>query len=113
MANRQLPGQQSSPVITGPVERVTCPHCGKPNDFRPLQEQQLLDTGSTVQCDAKDARGNTIGCGRIMKVVAVRQVLVVAVQASNEPPRGTDGGGNAAPARTIGAKAMRRLLGRG
>ncbi len=110
MSNHQLPGQQS-PVLTGPVERVTCPHCGKHNDFRHLQEQQLLDTGSTVQCDAKDARGNVIGCGRLMKVVAVRQVLVVAVQASSEAPKGPPGGSNAAPARTIGGKALRRLMG--
>jgi hypothetical protein len=110
MPNRQLPGQQSSPVLTGMVERVPCPHCGKTNDFRHLQEQQLLDTGSTVTCDARDAKGAIIGCGKLMQVAAVRQVLVVAVRAVAGQPSGPSGG-TAAPARTIGGRALRKLIG--
>lgn len=109
MANRQLPGQQASPTITGPVERVPCPHCGKHNDFRHLQEQQLLDTGSTIVCEVKDAHGHVIGCGKIMKVVAVRQILAVAVCATSIPAGAS--AGSAAPARTIGARALRKLIG--
>jgi glutaredoxin len=67
--------QHQLPQTVGPIDRVPCPHCGKTNDFRELQGQQLMDTGSGVICDH---------CKRVMHIAAIRQVTLVAVHA-NQP----------------------------
>lgn len=59
------------PTTNGPVNAVTCPHCGKTNDLRALQEQQILDTASQIECDH---------CHRIYEVVRMAPVLVVTVR---------------------------------
>jgi hypothetical protein len=59
-----------SPQTNGPIDRVPCPHCGKNNDFRELQMQQIMDTGSDVGCDH---------CERKMRIAAIRTVTFVAV----------------------------------
>lgn len=64
----QLPGNKA---VQGQIDRVPCPHCGKPNDFRVLKEQQLYDTGHCVFCDH---------CSRSMEITAIRQVELVAVR---------------------------------
>lgn len=71
-------------TMSGPIDAVPCPACGKRNDFRKLDEQQLLDTGSDVECDE---------CGRIMQVAAIRMVKAVQVRSSPNqpnPPRSPD-----------------------
>lgn len=88
--------------VSGPLDRVPCPSCGKPNNMRPIQEEQLLDTGSDYSCD---------GCGNLMTVVAIQQVTIVSVRRSPNRPRG--GPPAAQPATTIGGGVLRKLLGRG
>lgn len=68
MSNQQLPPGKA---VRGPIDRVPCPHCGKPNDFRVLQDQQLLDTGHQVFCDY---------CGYSCEVVQITRPTLVAVR---------------------------------
>ena len=81
----------------GPIDRVPCPHCGKNNDFRELQSQQIMDTSSDVSCDF---------CGRQMRIAAIRTVTflaVVQIMTGGALPQ------PAAPQRTVGG-AVRRFL---
>lgn len=95
---RGAPPPRQAPWSHGAVERVPCCHCGKPNDFRELQNQQLLDTGHRVDCGH---------CGRVMEVAAIRQVTVVAVRPWDSVAAAQRG---AAQATTIGPGALQRLL---
>lgn len=70
MAN-QLPPGTSQRTVQGPIHQVPCPHCGKPNDFRTLKGQQLLDTGHCMFCDH---------CGRSMEVVKIATVEFLVVR---------------------------------
>lgn len=96
---KKPPQQQIPPVVSGPINRVPCPHCGKPNDFRELQQQQLLDTGHSVDCDH---------CGGMMVVAAVQPITMITVRKSNQRPKA----GIAAPAqaRTLSPAQAQRLL---
>ena len=76
------------PQTAGPVDRVPCPYCGKNNDLRELQGQQILDTGSGVICDH---------CHRRMLVAGIRTVTVVAVTPES-------------PANALPAPTQRRYL---
>jgi len=83
-------GQQRPPQpkwSQGPLERVPCPHCGKPNDFRELANQQLIDTGHKMICQGSDGQS---GCGRSMEVTAIRNITVVAVR-KHEPTSSSAG----------------------
>lgn len=86
-------------MIHGVIERVPCPHCGAHNDFRQLESQTLLDTGSTMECDH---------CHLLMQVVAVRKVTLVAVRAMRGRPAARLP--DAAPARTLSPAALSKLL---
>ncbi len=101
-----LPGQRPpQPKWTqGPVDRVPCPHCGKPKDFRELDSQQLLDTGHEVIC--RDDNGE--GCGQLMMVAAIRVIKVLAVK----PMRGMPASGQAQAreAVTVSHAQLQRLL---
>lgn len=77
MANQLPPGQNVT--VQGVIEGVPCPHCGKKNDLRDLQQQQLLDTGHKLICDY---------CQRSMEVTSIRQLTVVAVRKSTTPVPG-------------------------
>ncbi|HEY4266776.1 MAG TPA: hypothetical protein VGM94_01160 [Galbitalea sp.] len=104
---RPLPGkpQQLPPVTQGPIHRVPCPHCGQPEDFRALNDQQLLDTGHQVVCEH---------CGYSMEVVGIQDVKVVSVRKDPRTHgRPRDPNPPAQPARTVGAGMVNRLLGRG
>lgn len=103
---KQIPAGPQSPVVSGMIDRVPCPHCGHRNDFRLLREQQLLDTGHRMDCDA---------CHRVMEVTSIRDVTVVAVrkwaggggqQAQQQPQRR-----QLPPQQAPGL--MQRLLGKG
>ena len=83
----QIPGNKS---VQGPIDRVPCPHCGKPNDFRVMKEQQLYDTGHQCFCDH---------CGRSMEITSIRQVEVVSVR--------KDPSGKVAPRPGAGGQARR------
>jgi hypothetical protein len=98
---KQLPGQGLPPTTNGPIEAVRCPHCGKPNDMRILQQQQLLDTGHDVECDH---------CNRIMEVVGMRQVTVIVVRKSGRRPGQAAPAQHARPATTLSPAQTRRLL---
>ncbi len=92
-----------SPVTTnGPIHAVRCPHCGKSNDLRLLQEQQLLDTGHEIECDY---------CQHLMEVMAVRPVTIITVRKSQRragpAPQGL---APAQPARTLSPDQVRKLL---
>lgn len=89
--NRLPPGRrpaatqprQQAAWSRGTVDRVPCPHCGRPNDFRELDGQQLLDTGHKVICRGENPGE---GCGQLMEVVAIQTIKVLAVR----PIRVTD-----------------------
>lgn len=70
MAQQQIPGPAHT-VVQGMIEGVPCPHCGKKNDLRELEQQQLLDTGHQIACDF---------CQRSMEVTAIRKATIVAVR---------------------------------
>ena len=103
MPPRQLPGPGQSPTTNGTIDAVRCPHCGKPNDFRVLQEQQLLDTGHEVECDH---------CHHLMEVAAIRPVTVITVRKEQQRRRAAPGPATAQQASTLSPGQLRRLLGR-
>lgn len=94
----QLSGQQSK-TTQGAIDRVPCPHCGKPQDFRELNSQQLLDTGHEVTCDV---------CGRLMSVAGIHTIQVIVVRPLQGAARQRTP--DAQPARTLAPNAVRRLL---
>jgi NAD-dependent SIR2 family protein deacetylase len=93
-----------SPTTNGPINAVRCPHCGKNNDFRDMQSQQLLDTGAIADCDH---------CGRHMEVVSIRPVVVVTVRAASANAQVTrirQGGPAPRQATTLSPAAVKKLL---
>ena len=96
---RQLPGQQQQQLkaVHGPIDAVPCPWCGKANDFRTIQSEQLLDTGGEHYCDK---------CGYSMLVVAIRTVELVAVRKN---PKGGRAPAHVARARQIQQQNPRQL----
>jgi len=85
----------------GPIDRVPCPHCGRPNDFRELDNQQLLDTGHKVLCRGENPGE---GCGQLMEVVAIQTIKVLGVK----PIRVTDQ--QSRQALTMSHRQLQRLL---
>ena len=69
MATPPAPQQQLPATVTGPVDRVPCPHCGKSNNFRKVDE--MLEIGNQFGCDH---------CKRVMQIAGVREVKMVAVR---------------------------------
>ncbi len=65
MTQQQLPRS-----LRGTIDRVPCPHCGKPQDFRILKDEQLLDTGHQIFCD---------WCGYSQLVTQIQTITTVAV----------------------------------
>ena len=105
MAN-QLPGQAST--VQGPIHQVPCPHCGKPNDFRTLKSQQLVDTGHCTFCD---------WCGRSMEVVKMATIEVLVVRRDPSGKVARQGAQRPGPQRAVGQVPGRpgffqRLLGK-
>jgi hypothetical protein len=69
------PKPQPLPAVTsGPINRVPCCNCGKPNSFAGMHE--MLDTGLVVDCDH---------CHRPMQVAAIQTVKVISVRAPRGP----------------------------
>lgn len=98
---------QQPATRTGAIHGVPCPHCGKKNDFRHLQEQQLLDTGNSATCDH---------CGGNMKILRILPVTMITVGKTEQSSINRGAGGQQQPtqqARTIGPGALQKLLGRG
>lgn len=96
------------PTTNGPIHAVRCPHCGKGNDFRDMQSQQLLDTGGVIECDH---------CRRFMEVVGIKPITVITVrQASQQAIAGAtraNPGQHLPPVRratTLSPAATRKLL---
>lgn len=106
MAPKQLPGQQQgSPTLSGPMSAVPCPHCGRKQDFRPLNDQQLLDTGSEFACD---------DCGYSQLVVAIQPVTIVTVRKNPRMPgRAPQQAPMPQPGRAVSPGLVNKLLGRG
>ncbi len=102
------PGQRVPPTTHGPVDQVPCPHCGKPNDLRELDSQQLLDTGHEIVCGPLEGRPPIGHCGRVFTVAGIRMVKVIVVRPSQAQPRRQLAPSQ--PARTIGPGLLRRLL---
>lgn len=63
------PPQQQPPMTQGPIDRVPCPHCGKANNFKRVDE--MLENGNTFKCDF---------CKQPMEICGVRDVRFVAVR---------------------------------
>jgi len=92
--------QEIPPTTRGTVDKVPCPHCGHPNDFRELEAHQY-DVGDEIACDK---------CDGVMQVQAKQMVQVIHVRRlAKKAPRQAGPGG----ARTISAAQANRLLGRG
>jgi len=101
------PKQIQSATRTGAIDKVPCPHCGKPNNFRHLQDQQLLDTGNTASCDH---------CGGNMKILRILPVTMITVSKAEQSSINRGAAAQPQPtqqARTIGPGALQKLLGRG
>jgi len=67
---------------TGVMSRVPCPYpeCTKPNDFREVGEEYLLNQW-TGQFSAKEQMSFTCDhCGRPMQVVAAERTIVITVR---------------------------------
>lgn len=94
--SKQLP-----PQVGGPMHGVVCPHCGKRNDFRPLNQQQLLDTGHQLECDH---------CHMLMEVVSIQPVTWISVRKSMKYTGRAPAQSRAAQARTISPHQVRKLL---
>lgn len=99
----------SNKNVRGPIDRVPCPHCGKPNDFREMKAQHLLDTGHRMFCDH---------CGHSMEVVQILAVEYVAVRRDPNGGSAAVGGGRRAAAAAPQRKQVQpgfiqRLLGKG
>lgn len=69
MPNQLPPGAQQT--TRGTIDAVPCPHCGKPQDFRTLAEQSLMDTGHQCSCD---------DCGYMMEITRIAPVTLVYVR---------------------------------
>ena len=100
--NKQQLPPGAQPVQRGPINACPCPHCGKPNDWRDLQAQQLLDNGSTAVCDH---------CGGNQQVMQIQPVTMLAVRKA--PHSSINRGADARPAAqatTLSPGQMRKLL---
>jgi hypothetical protein len=106
-----MPQQRQPPTVNGPVHHVPCPHCGRRNDLRELDSQNLLDTGSEIICSPVDGAPNTGHCGRLFAVVGIRAVKFVVVAPLHKPARA--GLPAAQPARAVAPGLLQRLLGKG
>jgi hypothetical protein len=60
----------SKKATSGVINRVPCPHCGKPNDFRPLKAQMLLIEEANFDCDY---------CHKVMQYMGTRKMEVITV----------------------------------
>ncbi len=69
MAKPPAPPQNPPPMVQGPIDRVPCPHCGKANNFRRVDE--MLEVGNVFGCDH---------CKKPMQISGVRDVRFVAVR---------------------------------
>lgn len=61
----------STRPTSGPVHAVPCPHCGKPNDFRPIRDQMLLVEEAQFDCDH---------CGRVMEFMQMKSIQVITLR---------------------------------
>ncbi len=71
------PAQAPQPPMTqGPIDRVPCPHCGKPNNFRRVDE--MLEPGNKFNCDH---------CKQVMQICGIKDVRFVAVRKPGARPQ--------------------------
>ncbi len=101
---------QQPPTTNGPVHAVVCPHCGRPNDLRELDSQNLLDTGSEIVCSPLEGERDTGHCGRVFIVVRIQMIKAVVVTPSARPARHVAPA--AQPARAVAPGFLQRLLGK-
>lgn len=90
----------------GPIHKVPCPHCGKPNDFRELltQGDSTIFPNTEVFCDH---------CGFMMIVKNVQKITVLyVVPGATRDPQWQQGGKQPLQ-RQVQPTMMQRLLGRG
>jgi NAD-dependent SIR2 family protein deacetylase len=63
------PQPPQQPQSQGPIDRVPCPHCGKANNFRRVDE--MLEVGNVFGCDH---------CKKPMQIAGVKDIRIVAVR---------------------------------
>jgi len=105
MPPRQLPGPQQpqQPRVTGgPVQSVPCPSCGTSMDLRELQAQQLMDTGSEVECDK---------CKYLCMIVGIQPLTYVTVRPTQRRAAAAQPTQPLRQATTISQAQAQRLLG--
>lgn len=68
-----MPVQPTAATVDGPVHKVPCAHCGKPNDLRVLQKDlgESFEPGTSYQCDH---------CHRLNRITKVVPTLVIQVR---------------------------------
>ena len=107
-----MPQQRQPPTVNGPVHGVPCPHCGRTNDLRELDSQNLLDTGAEIVCSALDGTPSGGHCGRLFQVVRIQAVKFVVVAPMHKAPRQRLPAAQPARAVAPGGGIIRRLLGK-
>lgn len=108
MSNLQRGARRPTPTTTGPVHAVPCPHCGRTNDLRELESQNLLDTGSQLVCAPVDrSQRNTGHCGRMFRVMRIQLVKAVQVARDDSAPR--EQPPEPQPARTVALQTVRMV----
>lgn len=68
-------------TVSGPINRVPCPHCGKPNDFTTL-DHLLVDSNESLG-EGDPGGHNTFSCdhcNKEMRVVSVKRITTVFVR---------------------------------
>lgn len=75
--NQPKPIVVSDKKISGPIHGVPCPWCGRPNDFKVVQEEigASLEAGLKASCDH---------CRHFIIVTKVVPVVVVEVRQSKD-----------------------------
>lgn len=106
---RALPQAAAAPLprqVSGPLDRVPCPHCGTKNDLRELHSEQLLDTANIIDCN---------NCRRLFFVTNIVPVLHIVVRVATAADMGqgvtrSRSAAPVAPARTLSPAQAQRLL---
>lgn len=72
-----MPPQGPAPQTNGPIHKVPCPHCGKPQDFRELNTQEGTTIYPGTECFCDD-------CGWGIVIAGVQKVTVLSLTPTNK-----------------------------
>jgi hypothetical protein len=95
---------QNKKATRGTIDKVPCPWCGYPQDFRDTEDFALggaagafgYEKGAVFKCDNHDGnprdrkRAVQLGlasCGRFMQLVSVKRPVLITVRQFTKQPR--------------------------